>query len=188
MTDTIQPSAAIAIRRYLEVGPSPALDAGLDAIFFESSNVKSFANDAARAQFRERWLGRYLVHDPKWAFVAVSNSSDVLGYVVGSLDDPALSPRFSDIPYFAAFKNLTRQYPAHLHVNLASHARNSGLGSQLVARFISDAAKAGAAGVHVVTSRDARNAGFYNRNGFHEAGSNGDGGRDIVFLARALNP
>lgn len=188
MTKTKLPPAEIVIRRYSEIAPSPALEAGLDAVFFEASNVKSFSDVAARRTFRERWLGRYLVHDPDLAFVAVSQSGSVLGYVVGSLKDPAFEPRFSDIPYFKVFNILTRQFPAHLHVNLAPDARNSGLGSDLVRRFISEAEKAAAPGVHVVTSRGARNVAFYNRNGFHEAGSFAEGGREIVFLARACAP
>ena len=174
------------IQRYADLVHSAALEAGIDAVFFEASNVKTFASDQARAEFRERWLGRYLVHDRHLAFVALSKSGEVLGYVAGSLDDPAQAARFSDIGYFAAFKDLTRCYPAHLHVNLRAIARNAGLGSALVAGFVAEAEAAGVPGVHVVTGRGARNIAFYNRNGFLEAGSDGDNGRAVVFLARDL--
>ena len=52
--------AAVTIHRYLDVTPSSKLSDQIDAIFFEASNTKSFESDAARAVFRERWLGRYL--------------------------------------------------------------------------------------------------------------------------------
>ena len=180
--------ATIAIKRYLDLAPSLALQAGLDAVFFDASNVKSFASDAARAQFRQRWLGRYLEHDPKFAYVAVGPSGDVVGYLVGALDDPALSARFSDVAYFAEFKHLTAEFPAQLHVNLAAPARGSGLGSALVQRFVEDARWAGAPGVHVVTSQGARNVGFYARNGFHQAGLAGEPPAARVFLAQRLGP
>jgi GNAT superfamily N-acetyltransferase len=176
------------IRRYSDVGNLPGLASGLDAVFFQSSNVKSFADDASRAQFRERWLGRYLSHDPQWAYVALDANDQVIGYLVGSLSDPALTARFSDIPYFAGFYALTASFPAHLHVNLAERARGQGIGSQLIERFAHDAAQAGTPGVHVVTGRGARNAGFYNRNGFKQLGSWGEGPREVVFLGRVLQP
>ena len=140
----------------------------------------------ARADFRERWLGRYLTHDAGWAYVAVAADATVAGYLVASLDDPARTARFSDIAYFSHFADLTKKYPAHLHVNLSAAFRNRGLGGELIERFATDAGKAGAPGVHVVTSRGARNAAFYNRNGFVEAGAHGEGAREVVFLARAL--
>ena len=178
---------AIQIYRYQDLGTDPALTAGIDHVFFESSTTQEFADDASRAAFRERWLGRYLTHDIAWAYVALAGDTTVAGYLVASLDDPARTARFTDIPYFAHFADLTKQYPAHLHVNLSPAFRNRGLGGELIERFTSDAGKAGAPGVHVVTSRGARNVAFYNRNGFTEAGAHGTGGCDVVFLARALH-
>lgn len=175
-----------SIVRFSEISDASVVQAGIDAIFFEASNTKSFDDAGARAAFRERWLGRYLAHDPHWFYVAFAPNGEVAGYLAGSLDDPALTPRFSDIGYFAEFKSLTRLFPAHLHVNVAQQLRGSGAGSALVTLFAADAAKAGAPGVHVVTSRGARNVGFYERNGFFEQGASGQGAREVVFLGRAL--
>jgi GNAT superfamily N-acetyltransferase len=176
----------IEVRRFMDVQALPGVLSGIDAVFFQSSNTQTFADATARADFRDRWLGHYLTNDPGWAYAAVTSKSMIAGYLVASLDDPALTPRFSDIPYFAAFKVLTRSYPAHLHVNLAPECRGGGIGSALVARFTADAARAGSPGVHVVTSRGARNVSFYARNGFRELGATGDGAREIIFLARDL--
>lgn len=178
---------AFHIQRYRDLVSDPALHAGIDQVFFVSSNTQVFVDDAARQEFRERWLGRYLAHDSAWAYVALSGDGTVAGYLVASLDDPATTPRFADISYFVHFANLTKAYPAHLHVNLDPAFRNHGIGSDLIARFAADAADAGVAGVHVVTSRGSRNVAFYNRNGFLEAGSHGTGAREVVFLARALS-
>ena len=122
----------------------------------------------ARAAFRERWLGRYLRDDPQFAYLAFDASGDVAGYVVGAIDDPVLSERFADVGYFAAFGDLTRKYPAHLHVNLAPAFRNRGIGGRLIEAFVAEAKRSGAPGVHVVTSANSDNVRFYNRNGFIE--------------------
>lgn len=176
----------IEIRRYSDLGRDPAIVPGIDRIFFESSNTQTFASEAARFGFRERWLGRYLAHDPAWAYVALAPDATVAGYLIASLDDPARTARFADIEYFAHFADLTKVYPAHLHVNLGATFRNRGIGGDLVKCFVTDARKARAPGIHVVTSRGARNVAFYNRNGFTEAGAHGTGEREAVFLARAL--
>jgi GNAT superfamily N-acetyltransferase len=118
--------------------------------------------------------------------VARAKVGAVAGYLVGSLDDPARTPLFSDIAYFAAFAALTADYPAQLHVNLAPPWRGQGIGARLVAAFAEDARRAGAKGVHVVTSRGARNVSFYGTSGFREIGALTSGGRDLVFLGRAL--
>lgn len=178
---------AFHIHRYQDLGRDPVLDAGIDRVFFESSNTQNFESQAARSAFRERWLGRYLTHDPAWAYVAIADGTTVAGYLVASLDDPAVTQRFGDIPYFKHFAELTGRYPAHLHVNIGGAFRNCGIGGALIARFAADASDAGVAGVHVVTSRGARNVVFYNRNGFTVAGAHGAGSREVVFLARALN-
>lgn len=162
------------------------LVAGLDEIFFEASNVKSFAGDLERADFRERWLGRYLNRDPQLAFIALEGGNEVAGYVVGALQDPVTSASFSDIWYFRQFAALTQRYPAHLHINLAPRYRNKGLGGALIARFVAEVRAAGAPGVHVVTGEGARNIGFYARNGFHQAGRAQQGAARVVFLARDL--
>jgi GNAT superfamily N-acetyltransferase len=174
------------IYRFEDVAQWPGVLSGIDDVFFQSSNTQHFASDEARALFRERWLGRYLAQDARWCYVAMNADREVAGYLVASLDDPALSPRFADITYFSAFKDLTQHYPAQLHVNLRAASRSSGTGSALVQRFTSEARDAGATGVHVVTSRGARNVGFYERNGFAERGAAGEGAGAIVFLARKL--
>ncbi len=172
------------VLRYSDVVSTPKLQGEIDAIFFESSNTKSFESETARTAFRERWLGRYLKHDPRYAYLAFAGS-DVVGYLVGAVDDPALAARFFDIEYFAALGELTKQFPAHLHVNIASAFRNQGIGGRLVDRFVADAKAAGAPGGHVVTSAGAPNVSFYNRNGFSEIARAGKGGR-LVFLGRRL--
>src|SRR6185312_3804607 len=112
----------VTVRRYLDVARNAALDGEIDAIFFESSNTKSFENDAARMAFRERWLGRYLTSEPQFVYLALSPSTKVVGYLVGSMQDQGSDERFRD---------LAKRFPAHLHVNLAPAYRGLGLGGRL---------------------------------------------------------
>ncbi|HEX5666236.1 MAG TPA: hypothetical protein VFX71_05335, partial [Hyphomicrobium sp.] len=118
------PPGVPAIEPYLARPRTSSLMAQLDAIFFEASGTKTFASSEDRAAFRERWLGRYLAHDAQHAFLAVAGAGSpgetLAGYLVGSIEDPALAPRFDDLGYFKALSHLTARYPAQLHVNLAS--------------------------------------------------------------------
>jgi GNAT superfamily N-acetyltransferase len=178
--------AAIRITR-LSAEPRPdAHLAALDAIFFEASATRSFPDEAARAAFRERWLGRYLAAFPQLAFIAVSPSGRCVGYVVGALDDPARDPRFSDIGYFRDLAEWTARYPAHLHINLAPEARGLGVGTRLVAAFAAAARARGAPGLHVVTAEGSRNRSFYARAGFALAATRQWNGHAIVLLAKPL--
>lgn len=177
---------AIAIVPLADVRDRDRAAAEIDAIFFASSSRNIFAHDEERRAFRERWLGRYLVHERAHGFAALAPDGSVIGYLVGSLADPARTALYSDIAYFRDFAAVTLQFPAHLHINLAVASRGLGIGSRLLTTFVGHAAACGAAGVHVVTSRGVRNVGFYNRNGFHERASAPSNAGDLVLLGRSL--
>lgn len=177
----------IEIQRWSDIAQREQLLPALEVVFFEASGTKSFAGKADRQAFRERWLGRYLEYDPQWAYLAFDTNGKLAGYLLGSLDDPAQTPRFEDIDYFKDFAALTLAYPAHLHVNVAPAFRNIGIGAQLIDTFSKDAARAGAKGVHVVTGADARNISFYVRNDFRELGRAKSNANEVVFLGRRLS-
>lgn len=138
--------------------------------------------------FHERWLGRYLTHYPSLALVALSPKSDVIGYLVGSDTDPARTPLFADLPYFADFAPITARYPAQLHVNVAADWRGHSVGAALVEHFIRLVAAAGCPGVHVVTARGMRNVAFYAKLGFHEQGCIVEPSKERLILARSIAP
>ncbi len=167
----------VVIRRWADIPGKERLTPEIDAIFFESSNTKTFAEEAERAAFRERWLGKYLANDPQFAYVALASDGTLAGYLVGSLLEPV---------GFDAFADAAWEYPAHLHVNLAPQFRNRGIGGMLIGVFATDALLAGAVGMHVVTSADSRNVAFYTRNGFAEIARTDIGGRELLFLGRKL--
>jgi GNAT superfamily N-acetyltransferase len=176
----------IDVRRLADVVDRGAAEREIERIFFAASGTQSFADEAARAVFRERWLGRYLAHDADKVFVALDGGGTVVGYLVGSFDDPAQTARFSDIGYFAELAHVTARYPAHLHVNLDERVRGAGVGSRLVEAFCAEASAAKMPGVHIVTGRGLRNVAFYQRLGFRERGAAVSNGRDVVMLCREL--
>lgn len=179
----------VEICRWDQLASTPERDrliGDIDHVFFSSSLRQSFASAEEKVEFRERWLGRYLEHFPQHAWVACDESRRVVGYLVGSLDDPARDPLFADLPFFAYFGTLTARYPAQLHVNLDAARRGRGIGARLVDAFVAQARAAGAPGVHVVTTRGARNVGFYLANGFTERGALKRGDAELLFLGRAL--
>jgi GNAT superfamily N-acetyltransferase len=176
---------AVEIVSWSRVAASSRARAEIEAIFFQASATQSFASPADRAAFCERWLGRFLVHFPADSFLAVEKGQ-VIGYVIGSLADPACDPRFADVPYFRDFAGLSACYPAHLHINIAGGHRGQGLGARLIEAFARHAGGAGVPGVHVVTADGSRNNAFYLRCGFDRLGTVDKDGKRLVFLGRRL--
>jgi len=180
---------SVEIRRWSDVRLDPdraRMIADINAVFFQSSARQTFENEEEKAAFRETWLGRYLHHFPDFAFVAVDGSGRIVGYVIGSLEDPARDPLFADLELFSHFRDLTPRYPAQLHVNLAPDWRGRGVGADLVNAFSDLAHSRGAPGVHVVTARGMRNVRFYVAQGFLERGALALNGRELLFLGRDL--
>lgn len=181
----------LTICRWLDTPDPASRIPGIDAVFFETAGTQAFPDEATRSAFRERWLGRFLTHYPQHVRLALTPSGAVAGYLVGCLDDPARTERFSDIAYFANLASLTVHYPAHLHINLTMAWRSGGTGSRLIEAFAADAAARGTPGMHVVTGAHMRNVGFYLRNGLVEVARFGwppdaADGRELVMLGRRL--
>jgi GNAT superfamily N-acetyltransferase len=159
----------------------------VERIFFLTSSRKTFPNDAARAEFQERWLGRYLLHDRAHAFVARAEGGAIAGYLIGCLDDPAETDRFDDIGYFSDFADLTALYPAHLHINLDAAWQSQGIGAMLIETFAAHARARRARGLHIVTGAGMRNVGFYARCGFEPLRELSLDGARLLFMGRKLS-
>lgn len=151
--------------------------------------MQSFESDAARNAFRWLWMGRYLAEEPEHAFVALRDGAaeQLCGYLVGSLADPAEREEFSSLTYFEAFADVTRLFPAHLHINIARDVRSQGVGARLIHAFLEHARAHGSPGVHVVTGAGMRNVGFYERLGFLERARVAKGGGAAVILGHQLD-
>jgi GNAT superfamily N-acetyltransferase len=161
-----------------------ALTGGVDKIFFETAG-RSFATATEQAAFRELWLGQYLGHDRDCFWLAL-RGAEVIGYLAGSMTDPAASPRFASLGYFASIAGPCARFPAHLHIPLTASARGRGTGARLVDAFCRQAHERGALGVHVVTAASARNVGFYHRAGFRDEARCDWNGRQLLMLVRRI--
>jgi len=169
-------SGAEALRR----GLVPAID----AIFFDTA-ARTYEQGPERDAFRERWLGRFLDHPPDPLLVASTATGEVAGYLVGTLENAAESPRFHDMAHFRTeFRAQCARFPAHLHINLAAPFRGRGIGARLVADFAAIVSAAGLPGLHVTTGRGMRNVGFYLANGFQEVGAWQREAGAMLFLGR----
>lgn len=133
----------------------------------------------------------YLEHSTGFGVVAVGDSGDVVGYLIGTTDTEAFAqwftaewwPRVGEgkEPRTDADRSLFRgaadpgrmlisnaeRYPAHLHIDLLEEARGAGTGRQLVEAALDILRGRGVPGVHLVVA--ASNVGavaFYERTGF----------------------
>lgn len=160
--------------------------ADVDEIFFAASGRTEFGSGDAGRKFHELWLGTYLANEPDLAWVAVTPNHRGVGYIVSSEQNPAVSGRFSALGYFGAVADLTAAIPAHLHINLDPDWRSRGIGARLLKALCGELARRGHSAVHAVTATDARNVGFYERNGFVGLATIPWRQRSLLFLARQL--
>jgi len=175
----------IVIRRFADLPPKcrQAVAVEMDDIFFEASSVQSFASVDEKSAFHWRWLGRYLAEEPEHAFVSLGADGAAVGYLVGSLRDPAQRAEFAELAYVRDFAGLTPDYPAHLHVNVKEGQRGKNVGAGLVEEFCAHVRRQGVPGLHVVTGAGMRNVRFYKRLGLREVGRAARNGGIVVMLA-----
>jgi ribosomal protein S18 acetylase RimI-like enzyme len=128
--------------------------AEVENLFFINSN-KDFSSDKKRLEFKNKWLDSY-INNPDLFFVKIINEK-IAGYINGA------ESTLSDI---SDFDLLTRSYPSHLHINVSTAYQSKGIGKELISYFKRHLANRGVLGVHIVTSPEARNVGFYRQNGF----------------------
>lgn len=183
--DDSDTAVGVVAYSYLSVAEQARVDAQIDAIFFQASSVQSFRDNEHRRAFRWLWLGRYLMEEPDHGLVAMF-AGEVCGYLVGSLADPAHRAEFRELAYFQEFSAQTKQYPAHLHINVDQTMRSRGVGGLLIEVFEAHARAGHAPGMHIVTGAGMRNVGFYERLGFREVARAPRKGSEVVMLAKRI--
>ncbi|PSL38648.1 acetyltransferase (GNAT) family protein [Labedella gwakjiensis] len=133
----------------------------------------------------------YLEHPSGFGVVALGESGDVVGYLIGTTDTEGFARWFvsewwprvsgSKVPLTPADVSLFRgasdpdrmlvshraRYPAHLHIDLLEEARGAGTGRRLVEAAVVVLRERGVTGVHLVVSASNDGAiAFYERTGF----------------------
>ena len=142
-------------------------------IFFETSAVQVFSSEGIRKNFEWKYLGWYFETQRHLFFVAEETSplqggskSEILGYIACCPDTKGAADLLGLNPSLEIFRDLYDQYPAHLHINLATEARGKGLGSKLILHLEGELRRQNTTGLHLLTSPNARNRSFYSKNGF----------------------
>lgn len=154
-------------------------------IFFESSSRRNFNDQAEKERFFQRWTEYYLSEHPESVYIAFDHDQTVIGYLMGCPDSRRAMEHYSStLKSYSLFADLFDRFPAHLHINLAERARGRGIGAQLINAFIRDLE--GCPGLHIVTSPEARNRGFYLNNGFHFLVEREQNGTKFLFMGRPL--
>ena len=69
-------------------------------------------------------------------------------------------------PYLKHFQEHFHRFPGHLHINLHEKTRGQGLGNLLMSQFETALVERGVGGVHIITSKDAANRRFYERDAY----------------------
>lgn len=136
----------------------------IKSIFFACTSVKTFRDDSHRTSFFNKWCGDYLKLSPDNFYLALIGD-EVVGYLSGHLDSE-LALREFEIPGALEFKEYYDQYPAHFHINCAPHHQGKGIGRKLIEYYVSKLKESSIEGVHLITSTDADNLGFYRALGF----------------------
>ncbi|MEI6985876.1 MAG: GNAT family N-acetyltransferase [Rhodospirillaceae bacterium] len=159
---------------------------GLTEIFFESTARTEFSGDDERRRFLARWTSAYLEHycDDVWFWRDLDGT--ISGYLTGCRDSANAARYFTDHSNYQLFADYFAEFPAHLHVNCRAERRNVGIGARLVEAFVAGCRRDGLAGVHVVTTSDARNVRFYDRVGFTVRAMRVVADRQLVLLGRDL--
>lgn len=179
----------IQIKSLLSLGPSAekgAIRKGIDEVFFESSPKKNFASAAEREAFKYKYLDWYAQTYPQLFLIALADNSDVMGYICG-VPDTRLHPNLAALhPWFEIFEDCYSRFPAHLHINCAEAARGRGMGSTLLTVFENHLQTDGVKGVHLVTAPDARNVGFYDKNGYKFTKTAQWKGTSLLLMGKSL--
>ena len=124
----------------------------------------------------------YIEEEPENCFVAVDETDQVKGYVLGSADYNAYADRFmehivnksqnpvtqamgsSSMETIAAF---TKEYPAHLHIDLLPECQGQGIGRSLLDTLAMHFKKQGIPGLLLDVAKDNTGAiVFYEKCGF----------------------
>ncbi len=143
----------------------------LERICLETSS-ETFKTKEDRDVFTYRWVINYLQNYSKYCFVSVEDG-DILGYIVSTPNTEEQEQIYTEKSKIEigltrdVLKDLLRDYPAHLHINLTSKARGKGVGTKLIDTLEHKLMSVGVNGVHLGVMSDNENAiGFYKKNGF----------------------
>lgn len=152
-------------------------------IFFESSGIKRFKSDQHKKEFLYKYLGYYFMNYPEYFFVMLKGNK-VQGYICGVLDSSLCKELYDIVPHYSIFSDLYDEFPAHLHINTHHLSRGKGVGKELINFFCRKILAS--QGVHIITSPNARNVNFYEKNDFKKIATRQHSEHELLFMGRHL--
>lgn len=158
----------------------------VDKIFFETSTVKKFESVDAKEKFHQKYLGIYQQKHTQH-FICALEAEEVIGYICGALDSINEKELYVSLVHFKVFEDLYAKYPAHLHINMSPKASGKGVGSKLIEKYEQHLQKSDIRGVHLITSPDARNVHFYQKNHYSFTCERSFEGHPLLFMGKNLS-
>ncbi|MEL7542869.1 MAG: GNAT family N-acetyltransferase [Pseudomonadota bacterium] len=182
------PGDEIIIKRFVDL-PCTERDtarAAIEEICARGARAPfSSAND--RRIFLHTWVGAYIDAAAEHVWIAWhANDAAIVGYLVGAADPPDHAHGFTGQFHVSVFRDLWRDFPAHLHINVDATLRGMGIGARLVRAFLEALRSRQIEGVHIVTVEGARNVTFYRRLGFTNEKQRDALERRLLFMGHRL--
>lgn len=126
----------------------------------------------------------YIEQEPENCFVAADERDDAVGYVICAADFDTWEQRFNEL-YLSVTANdiakiigrttidilrpFSKEYPAHLHIDISPDYQKKGLGKKLIDALIEHLKSRGVRGLLLNVSADNESGiGFYKKYGFTE--------------------
>ncbi|ATH08228.1 hypothetical protein BIY24_09780 [Halobacteriovorax marinus] len=153
-------------------------------IFFACSSIKTFKDSDHRESFFQKWCGDYLEYSSREFFLCLIDKR-VAGYLSGHLNSKEALSKFI-IPGPETFEDCFERFPAHFHINCSPNHQGKGIGRKLVEHYLSELNNYGVDGVHLITSTDANNLGFYRALGFEHEVSRPFKKHELLLMGREI--
>lgn len=133
-------------------------------IFFETSSLEWSSDTEKQASFK-KWTQYYFNRYPEWIYIAIKGGQCV-AYVMTCPNSEKAENLFQNFLSYDLFEDQFTSYPAHLHINIHPELHGQGIGKLLVERVASRLEEKKLEGLHIVTSPESKNVGFYKKMGF----------------------
>ena len=110
-----------------------------------------------------------------------------MGYLTGCDNSLSALDFYRDrVASYQIFEEHFSAFPAHLHINCLPEYQGIGIGKKLMERFFCDLSARQVRGVHIITSGEARNIGFYHRLEFDFVAEKDFCGSRLRFMGKLL--
>ena len=123
---------------------------------------------------------------PHVLFFVASKGGQVLGYICASSSTKSDVALLDKLKHLNLFNDHYKSHPAHLHINCHAKARGLGIGSKLLLRLEKELIAQEIDGLHLITAPEARNVGFYRKNGFTSEEKAQQNGVTFLFMGKIL--